>query len=91
VLTTEVERALNSIWSIGVNTRSDFRRGNVQEIGVFLQYKVDCMAVQLRTIYKPATNLGGWQKQDSDYRVALLVWILSNPDDDGGRTNLLGW
>jgi hypothetical protein len=90
VFMTDAHRTLSTIWAVGFNTRTDLKETQLQEIGTYVQYSLDCMAFQLRFAYKPAMTLEDGTERDADYKVALMAWLLTG-EGDPNRDNILGW
>jgi lipopolysaccharide assembly outer membrane protein LptD (OstA) len=90
VFMTEAQRALNSIWTVGFNTHTDLRRTQLERIGGFVQYSLDCMAFQLRVAYKPPMTLDDGSEREADYKIALMAWLLSGRGDPA-RDDILGF
>lgn len=90
VFMTDAHRTISSVWAVGFNTRTDLQASQLQEIGSYVQYSLDCMAFQLRLAYKPAMTLEDGTERDADYKIAVMVWLLSGRNDPI-RDDILGW
>ncbi|MDR2849353.1 MAG: hypothetical protein LBW77_02260, partial [Verrucomicrobiota bacterium] len=76
---------VNDAWSWSVYTRYDLRRDELDEVGCFLQYRLDCLVFQLRTAYVNSfERIDGTERKD-DVRIALMMWLRAEnrkPDDE---------
>lgn len=66
---------LNSAWTWSTYVRYDLRENDLDEIGGYIQYSLDCLVFQLRTAYiNSYTRIDGTERND-DYRVAFMMWL----------------
>ncbi len=76
---------INDTWSWSFYTRYDLRRSDLDEVGGYIQYRLDCLVFQLRTAYlADYERIDGTDRGD-DFRVALLMWLRAEnrePGDD---------
>ncbi len=76
---------VNDTWSWSGYTRYDLRRDELDEIGGFLQYRLDCLVFQLRTSYRHSFDrIDGTERKD-DIRFAFMMWFRAEnrtPADD---------
>lgn len=76
---------INDTWSWSTYVRYDLRNNELDEVGGYVQYRLDCLVFQLRSAY-----INNYQRDDDtesqdDFRVALMVWLRAEkrtPDDD---------
>lgn len=77
---------LNHQWTYSFYTRYDLRRNELDEVGGYLQYSLDCMVFQLRTAYiNSFDRIDGVSERDADFRVALTMWFTAEnkePDEE---------
>ncbi len=77
---------LNSIWSYSIYSRYDLRRNELDEIGGYIQYSLDCLVFQLRTAFVNGFDrIDGVSEREADYRIALTMWFKAenkSADDD---------
>lgn len=77
------------MWSGNVFTRYDFTNTELDEIGGYAQYELDCVAFRLTTGYLPAFTRSDGSHRAADYRIALLVWVKALQPDNIDK--LRGW
>ena len=77
---------INDTWSWSTYVRYDLRNNDLDEVGGYIQYSLDCLVFQLRTAYvNDYQRIDDMSERESDYRVALMVWLRAqkrSPDDD---------
>jgi len=77
---------INSTWSYSIYSRYDLRRNDLDEIGGFIQYSLDCLVFQLRTAYVNSFDrIDGVSERDDDYRISITMWFRAEnkePDDE---------
>jgi len=77
---------LNSTWSYSIYSRFDLRRNELDEVGGYIQYALDCLVFQFRTAYLSSFDrIDGVSERDDDYRVAITMWFKAenkSTDDD---------
>ena len=67
---------INDTWSWSTYVRYDVRNNFLDEVGGYIQYRLDCLVFQLRSAY-----INNYQRIDNvsesgdDFRVALMVWL----------------
>ena len=66
---------INDTWSWSTYVRYDLRANEIDEVGGYVQYSLDCLVFQLRTAY-----LNGYRRIDGtergdDFRVAFMMWL----------------
>ena len=67
---------INDAWSYSFYVRYDLRYNDLDEVGGYIQYRLDCLVFQLRTAYEnDFERIDGISETDSDFRVALMVWL----------------
>jgi hypothetical protein len=73
-------------WSWSFYTRYDLRNNDLDEVGGYIQYSLDCLVFQLRTAYvNDYQRIDDVSKREDDFRVALMVWLRAEkrtPDDE---------
>ena len=75
LLRASVTHRFNSYWSANIFTRYDLGRSELDEIGGYLQYELDCLSFRLTTGYLPSFTRSDGTTRAVDYRVAFLVWV----------------
>ncbi|MBQ9432091.1 MAG: LPS-assembly protein LptD [Kiritimatiellae bacterium] len=66
---------INDTWSYSSYIRWDMRENELDEVGGYIQYQLDCLAFQLRTAYiNDFTRIDGSERKD-DFRISLMVWL----------------
>lgn len=77
---------VNDTWSWSVYTRYDLRRNDLDEVGGFIQYRLDCLVFQIRTAYVNSFDrIDRVSERDDDFRIAIMVWLRAenrSPDDE---------
>jgi hypothetical protein len=77
---------INDAWSWSLYTRYDVRINDLDEVGGFILYKLDCLVFQLRVAYENNyQRIDGVSEDGSDFRVSLMVWLRAEdrePDDE---------
>jgi len=67
---------VNDTWSYSCYVRYDLRYNELDEVGGYVQYRLDCLVFQLRTAYvNNFKRIDNMSERDSDFRVALMVWL----------------
>jgi len=77
---------INDTWSWSFYTRYDLRYNELDEVGGYIQYRLDCLVFQLRTAYvHKFERIDRVSERDDDFRVALMMWLRAEqrtPDDE---------
>lgn len=77
---------LNETWTYSFYTRYDLHRNDLDEVGGYIQYSLDCLVFQLRTAYiNSFDRIDDVSKRGDDFRVALTMWFKAENreiDDD---------
>jgi lipopolysaccharide export system protein LptA len=76
---------VNDTWTWSVYTRYDLRRNDLDEVGGYIQYRLDCMVFQLRTSYVNDFDRIDRSERKDDFRFALMMWLRAenrSPDDE---------
>lgn len=76
---------LNDTWSWSCFVRYDARANELDEVGGYLQYQLDCLAFQLRTSYVNGYDRIDGTERDGDFRVSITMWLRAQqkePDDE---------
>ena len=67
---------INSTWAYSMYSRYDLRRNDLDEVGGYIQYSLDCLVFQLRTAYiNSFDRIDGVSERDDDYRIAITMWF----------------
>jgi lipopolysaccharide assembly outer membrane protein LptD (OstA) len=67
-------------WSLYARYNIDL--ADLEEIGGYLQYNLDCIAFRLTTEYMPTYVTEDNYKHDSDVKISLGAWLRAFPMDD---------
>lgn len=67
-------------WSAYI--RYNTEREDLEEVGGFLQYNLDCVSFRLNLGYIPSYTSEDNYKHDSDVRLSLGAWLRAFPNDD---------
>lgn len=70
-----ITHRFNSIWSANVFARYDTKGSKLQEVGDYIQYDMDCLALRLTSGYTPAVTRYDGTHSTADYSVSLQVWV----------------
>ena len=70
-----VTHRFNTYWSANVFTRYDVKESQLDEVGGYVQYDLDCLAFRLTSGYMPAFTRYDGTQRGADYSVAFLVWV----------------
>ena len=55
---------------------------DLEEIGGYVQYNLDCISFRLGTTYEPSYKRADGSNVDSDVRISLGAWLRAFPKDD---------
>ncbi len=67
---------LNETWTYSFYTRYDLRCNDLDEVGGYIQYSLDCLVFQFRTAYiNGFDRIDDVSERDDDFRVALTMWF----------------
>jgi hypothetical protein len=67
---------INDTWSWSTYARWDLRYNQLDEVGGYVQYRLDCLVFQLRSAYiNNYQRIDEVSESESDFRVALTVWL----------------
>ena len=69
-----VTHRFNSYWSANVFTRYDTKATELDEIGGYVQYDLDCLAFRLTSGYVPAITRYDGTRRSADFNVSFFVW-----------------
>jgi lipopolysaccharide assembly outer membrane protein LptD (OstA) len=76
---------VNDTWSWSAYTRYDLRRNELDRVGGYIQYRLDCLVFQLSVTYvNDFTRIDG-SERDDDFRFAIMMWLRAEnraPDDE---------
>ena len=76
---------INDQWSWSCFVRYDLRKNELDEVGGYIQYQLDCLAFQLRTSYVNSYDRIDGTERDDDFRVSFTMWlrgVQDAPDDE---------
>ncbi|MDD4016866.1 MAG: LptA/OstA family protein [Kiritimatiellae bacterium] len=76
---------INETWSWSTYVRYDLRNNDLDEVGGYVQYSLDCLVFQLRTAYVNSYDRIDGTERDNDFRVAIMMWLKAQnktPDDE---------
>jgi lipopolysaccharide assembly outer membrane protein LptD (OstA) len=80
---------INDTWSWSQYTRYDARINELDEIGGYIQYSLDCLVFQLRVAYEnDYQRIDNESSSGSDFRISLMVWLRAEnrtPNDEWMR------
>ena len=81
---------INDTWTWSVYTRYDLRYNELDEVGGYVQYRLDCMVFQVRTAYVNSFDrIDHVSERDNDFRVALMMWLRA--EDRTANDEWLTW
>ncbi|MDA3924305.1 MAG: hypothetical protein PF904_06390 [Kiritimatiellae bacterium] len=80
---------INSTWSYSMYLRHDLRRNEMDEVGGYIQYSLDCLVFQLRTAYISGFDRVDGSERDDDYRVSLTMWFKA--ENKSSEDEWLAW
>ncbi len=81
---------LNESWQYSVYSRFDLRRNELDEVGGYIQYSLDCLVFQLRTAYiNSFDRIDRVSERDADFRVGLTMWLKAQDREE--RDDWLTW
>ncbi|MBT3191594.1 MAG: LPS-assembly protein LptD [Verrucomicrobia bacterium] len=66
-------------WAYNAFARYEFEQSRVQEVGGYVQRKLDCLCVRLGGSALPGFTRSNGTEQDDDYRVMLEFWLTAFP------------
>ena len=77
---------VNDTWSWSAYTRYDLRRNELDEIGGYIQYRLDCLVFQIRASYVNSFDrIDRVSEREDDFRIAVMMWLRAenrSPDDE---------
>jgi hypothetical protein len=76
---------LNRSWTYSVYTRYDLRYNELDEVGGYIQYSLDCLVFQLRTAYVNSFDRVDGSERGDDFRVALTMWFRAEDRESGDQ------
>lgn len=80
---------LSDQWSWSVYSRGNCDRGELEEVGGYIQYKLDCLTFQLYGSYMPEFSRQDGTEFESDYRIGFTMWL--NAMGDGPEESWKRW
>jgi lipopolysaccharide assembly outer membrane protein LptD (OstA) len=67
---------INDTWSWSFYTRYDLRYNELDEVGGYIEYRLDCLVFQLRSAYvNNYQRTDGTSETEDDFRIALMMWL----------------
>lgn len=69
-------------WDWSLYARYNLEYEDLEEIGGFVQYNLDCISFRFNVEYLPAYTSEDEFKHDSDLRLSLGMWLRAFPKDD---------
>ncbi len=66
---------ITDAWAWSLFVRFDADEGQMDEVGGYLQYSLDCLVFQFRSSYLPAYTRIDGSERDSDFRVSFVMWL----------------
>jgi len=73
----------NDIWSAGCEVRYEYEQGRLQEIMGYVEYRLDCLAFQVRTGYEPEwTDING-RVEEANFKLGLVLTLRGMEDRFG--------
>ena len=66
---------INNNWSVNGSGRYEFETSKVEEIGSWLEWRLDCIAFRLYASVKPDFDTSEDGSLKDDYRISLLFWL----------------
>ena len=85
-----VMHLVNDVWSLGCDVRYEYEQSRLQEIMAYVEYRLDCLAFQIRTGYEPEwTDING-TVEEANFKFGLVLTLrgaenrfgLANVHDD---------
>ena len=73
---------INDTWSWSTYVRYDLLENELDEVGGYVQYRLDCLVFQLRTAYIGSYDRIDGTERGDDYRVALMMWLRAQKHED---------
>lgn len=80
LLGADVEYAPNAHWAFGVYDRYEFQESRLEEQGLYLTHKFDCLGVRMGGSYLPGYTRDDGSVREDDYRVTLQLWLTAFPN-----------
>lgn len=75
VIYTGFSHEITDAWAWSLFVRYDTELGELDEVGGYLQYSLDCLVFQIRSSYRHSyTRIDGSDK-DSDFRISFVMWL----------------
>ena len=66
---------INNGWSVNGYGRYEFENSRVEELGTWIERRLDCIAFRLYASVQPGYEINAQHTEKDDYRVSLLVWL----------------
>ena len=73
----------NDIWSAGCDVRYEYEQGRLQEIMGYVEYRLDCLAFQIRTGYEPEWADINGRVEDANFKFGLVLTLRGMEDRFG--------
>ena len=66
---------INDTWAWSTYVRYDLRNNDLDEVGGYVQYSLDCLVFQLRSAYINGYERIDGTERNNDFRVAIMMWL----------------
>ena len=77
---------VNDTWSWSTYVRYDLNYNELDEVGGYIQYRLDCLVFQVRAAYvNNFSRIDRISERDDDFRIAVMMWLRAEnrkPDDE---------
>jgi lipopolysaccharide assembly outer membrane protein LptD (OstA) len=81
---------ISDVWAYSVYVRYDLRNNDIDEVGGYIQYSLDCLVFQLRTAYvNNYQRIDQVSEREDEFRISLLMWLKA--EDRTTRDEWLTW
>ncbi len=69
-------------WALSVYGRYEYETSRVEEVGTWIQRKLDCLAYRIYLTYEPSyTHLDG-REEEEDLKVSFILWLTGFEPDN---------
>lgn len=73
---------VNPEWALSLYGRYEYETSRVEEVGTWVQRKLDCLAYRVYVSYEPSyTHLDG-HEEDADFSVSFVMWLTGFEPDN---------
>lgn len=80
LLAMDLEYAPNLHWAFGVYDRYEFEESRLEEQGLYVTRKLDCLGLRLGGSYLPGYTRADGTEREDDYRMTLQLWLTAFPN-----------